>query len=488
MLEEKVEETIKKFNMLSFDDKILVGVSGGPDSVVLLKILLSFRQKYNLSIYIAHLNHMLRGRESDEDADFVKNLAQKLDLPYEVKSCNLSEIIKKKRSNLEEIAREYRYKFFSETTEKLKINKIALGHNADDQVETFLMRLIRGSGLEGLIGIPPVRNKIIRPLIECNRKEIEEYCQIHQIEYRIDSSNKETIYFRNKIRLELLPLLSKEYNKNIKDIILHLQSMISEVSIYLQQKTELLFTEIVKVEGQERIIIDLTKFNTLALALKRRIIRKSIEVIKGNLYSINFSHNNEILKISEYQSGEKEVYLPDNLRAKKSYNQLIIYKKRISKNWVDEISIPWEYNILISGKTNIKALGIDFETKIIDSVEIKPSLYFKGKKPKGEFIEFIDYDKVKFPLKLRNRRIGDRFYPLKMLGEKKVKEYFMDNKIPKSHRDLIPILVDSENKIIWIVGMRMDDRVKISSTSKKILYIKMNIKTKNRLSSLWYDI
>ena len=197
MLEEKVLETIKKFDMLSFDDKVLVGVSGGPDSVALLKILLSFRQKYNLSIYIAHLNHMLRGRESDEDADFVKNLAQKLDLPCEVKSCNLSEIVKKKRSNLEEIAREYRYKFYSETTEKLKTNKIALGHNADDQVETILMRLLRGSGLEGLTGIPPVRNKIIRPLIECTRKEIEEYCQIHKIEYRIDSSNKETIYFRN---------------------------------------------------------------------------------------------------------------------------------------------------------------------------------------------------------------------------------------------------------------------------------------------------
>jgi tRNA(Ile)-lysidine synthase len=264
--------------------------------------------------------------------------------------------------------------------------------------------------------------------------------------------------------------------------------MVSEVYTYLQQKTELLFTEIVKVEGQERIIVDLKKFNTLSLALKRRIIRKSIEVIKGNLYSINFAHNNEILKLSEYQSGEKEIYLPENLRAKKSYNQLIIYRKRISKNWVDEISMPWEYNILISGKTKIKALDIEFETRILDSAEIKSSLYFNGKKPKGEFIEFIDYDKVKFPLKLRNRRIGDRFYPLKMIGEKKVKDYFIDNKIPKSHRDLVPILVDSENKIIWIVGMRMDNRVKITSASKKLLYLKMNIKTKSILASLLYDI
>ncbi|GAI93983.1 unnamed protein product, partial [marine sediment metagenome] len=290
------------------------------------------------------------------------------------------------------------------------------------------------------------------PLIECSREEIEEYCQEHKIGYRIDSSNKEVVYFRNKIRLELLPLLSKDYNKNIKDTMLRLRSIVSEVSAYLNQETELLFKEVTRREKPKRIIIDLKKFTSLPLALKRRIIRKSIEVVKGNLYSVTFRHNNEILNLTEYQLGEKEIYLPDDLRAKKIYNKIIIYKKRISKNQIDEIPATWEYNILIPGKTEIKSLDIEVEIKILDSVDIKSSLYFNRKKSKGEFLEFIDYNKVKLPLKLRNRRSGDRFYPLKMKGlKKKVKDFFIDNKIPKSHRDLIPILVGSEDKIIWIV-------------------------------------
>jgi len=297
------------------------------------------------------------------------------------------------------------------------------------------MRFLRGSGLEGLMGIPPVRGKIIRPLIECSRVEIEEYCEENKIEYRVDSSNKEVVYFRNKIRLELLPLLSKGYNKNIKDTMLRLRSIISEVSAYLHQETELLFKEVARRESPETVIIDLKKFTSLPLALKRRIIRKSIEVVKGNLYSISFKHNNEILKLTKYQLGEKEIYLPDNLMVKKIYNKMIIYKKEISKEQTEEMPTHWEYDILIPGETEIKSLGIKFEIKILDSADIKSSLYLTGKKSKGEFLEFIDYNKVKLPLKLRNRRSGDRFYPLKMKGLKKVKDFFIDNKIPKINSD-----------------------------------------------------
>ena len=477
MLEEKILQTIKKFDMLSFNDRVLIGVSGGPDSVTLLNVLLSFKKKYNLSFFIAHLDHMLRGEESDKDVNFVKNLAQELGLYCEVKSCNLKKIAQKEHLTLEEAAREYRYKFYLETAKKIKANKIALGHNADDQAETILMRFLRGSGLEGLMGIPPVRDKIIRPLIECSREEIEEYCQEHKIGYRIDSSNKEVIYFRNKIRLELLPLLSKDYNKNIKDITLRLRNIVSEVSAYLDQETEFFFKKVAKRENLEKVIIDLKKFTSLHPALKRRIIRKSIKVVKGDLYSISFKHNSEILKLTEFQLGEKEIYLPGDLRVNKIYNKIIIYKKRISKNQIEEIPATWEYNILIPGKTEIKSLNIEVEIKILDSADIKPSLYLKRKKSKREF---IDYNKVKLPFKLRNRRSGDKFCPLKMKGFKKVKDIFIDNKIPKSHRDLITLLVDGEDKIIWIVGMRLDNRVKVDSNTKKVLSVK--IKAKNTFS------
>ncbi len=477
MLEEKILQTIMKFGMLSFNDRVLIGVSGGPDSVTLLNVLFSLKKRYNLSFFIAHLNHMLRGEESDKDVKFVKNLAQSLDLPCKVRNCNLKEITKREHLTLEEAARKYRYKFYLETARKLKINKIALGHNADDQVETVLMRFLRGTGLEGLMGIPPVRGKIIRPLIECSRAEIEEYCKENKIEYRVDSSNKEVIYFRNKIRLELLPLISKDYNKNIKDIMLHLRIMVSEVSVYLNQETELLFKEIVKRENPETVIIDLEKFTPLPMALKRRIIRKSIEAVKGNLHSITFRHTNEMLKLTKYQSGEKEIYLPDDLRVNKIYNKMIIYKKRISKDRIDEVPAFWEYDISIPGKTEIELLDLNIETKILDFTDIKSSLYFNKKGFKEKFLEFIDYNKVELPLKLRNRRRGDKFYPFKMKGSKKVKDFFIDNKISRSHRDLIPLLIDSKNKIIWIAGMRLDNRVKVDPDTKKVISIK--IKAKN---------
>jgi len=205
-------------------------------------------------------------------------------------------------------------------------------------------------------------------------------------------------------------------------------------------------------------------------------------VIIGNLNSISFAHNDEILRLIENQSGEKEIYLPNNLRIKKVYNQLIIYKNKIFKPHPIDKSTFWEYNLSVPGYTEIKPLGIKVETKILDFINVKTSLHYNREKSDSEFAELIDYNKVKHPLKLRNRRTGDRFYPLNMRGEKKVKDFFIDNKVPKSNRDLIPILVDGDGKIIWIVGMRLDERVKITSNTKKALHI--NIKTKN---NLWYQ-
>ncbi len=468
---EKIRTVLQNKCLIASDQLLIVGVSGGPDSLCLLDVLVHL--DYN--IIIAHFDHCLRS-ESRAEAQAVKKTAEDMGIPFLLGQKNVVRYAETHRLSVEEASRVARYEFIFQQAERHGVQAVAIGHNADDQVETVLMRFLRGSGLEGLMGIPPVRGKIIRPLIECSRAEIEEYCKENKIGYRVDSSNKEVVYFRNKIRLELLPLLSKDYNKNIKDIMLRLRSIISEVSAYLNQETELLFKEVARRESPEMVIIDLKKFTSLPLALKRRIIRKSIEVVKGNLYSISFRHNNEILKLTEYQLGEKEIYLPDNLMAKKIYNKIMIYKKRISKDQTEEIPTPWKYDILIPGKTEIKSLGIKVEIKILDSADIKSSLYLNRKKSKGEFLEFIDYNKVKLPLKLRNRRSGDRFYPLKMKGLKKVKDFFIDNKIPKGYRDLIPILLDSEDKIIWIMGMRLDDRVKINSDTKKVLCIKTKIK------------
>lgn len=497
MLEEKVRETIKKNEMLTFGDKILVGVSGGPDSVALLQILYSFREEYNLSLHVAHLNHRLRGEEANKDANLVKNLAENLNLAYEIKSCplDLKKIAQEEGWTLEETARKYRYLFYEEMAKKFGTDKIALGHNANDQAETVLMRFLRGSGLEGLRGMPAVRGKIIRPLIDCYREEIEEYCREHKLEYRIDSTNKEAIYFRNKIRLELLPLLTAEYNKNIKNILLQLSRVVNEVSAYLEEETEVRFKETTRVTDREKVVIDLNQLNLLPLVFKRRIIRKAIEVVKGDLQAISFVHSEEVLRLIESRGGEKEITLPAGLKVKKIYQQLIIYKK--NKDKIFEVGISpggraaeprreWEYPIAVPGSTKINLLGLKVEAKILGQLEVDPSFYYKKnyyekkerEKSEREFNELMDYDQVKLPLKLRNRRAGDKFHPLKMKGEKKVKDFFIDYKVPKSQRGLISLLVDREDQILWIVGMRLDHRVRITPHTKKVL--SLNIKSKSK--------
>ena len=473
MLEEKALNTIKSLNMISFNDKILVGVSGGPDSISLLRFLLSLKKEFNLSVYVAHLNHKLRGKDSDEDAEFVIKIANKLKLSYKIEDCDINEYSKKYSLSIEEAARESRYRFYSRTAKIFNANKISLGHNADDQAETVLMRIIRGCGVEGLMGIPPVRGSIIRPLIECTREEIKEYCRKNNFKYRIDLTNRTPIYFRNKIRLKLLPILSEEYNENIKGNLLKLRNIISEVSEYLQKETEEAFCKVTNKENTEKVIIDLGKLNLLSLAIKRRIIRKSIKVIKGNLYDIHFKHIHQIMELINCQSGEKRLELPDRIIIKKRYDHLIVFKEKQIVENKKIITSDWEYGLSTPGKEKIKSLRITIETKVMNLSEVKPLEFSKKNKSYSEFTELIDFDKVKFPIKIRNKRHGDRFFPLKMNGSKKVKKYFIDKKIPKGQRNLIPLLVDDEEKIICVLGLRLDNRVKIEKTTEKILYVKI---------------
>ncbi|GAB4113070.1 MAG: tRNA lysidine(34) synthetase TilS [Candidatus Caldatribacteriota bacterium] len=477
MIEEKIINTIQKYNMLTYKDRIVIGVSGGPDSLTLLNVLLSWQKKYNLSLYIAHFNHKLRGQESDQEADFVQKLAEKLNLPFIMGESNLNKLVKEKKISLEEAAREARYSFYFKVVEKFKAQKIALGHNADDQVETILMRFLRGSGLEGLNAIPPVRGKIIRPLIECSREEIEKYCLENNIDYRIDSSNKKPIYFRNKIRLELLPLLITQYNQNLKNNLLNFQVIISEILQYLQQKTEEIFMEMVEVKEGKEAVIGLKRMNSLPPVFKRRIIRKMIEQVKGDLNSIDFVHIDNILQLTDNFSGEKEICLPDNLRAKRVYQYLTIFKNSIEKyGSPNDLPSLWEYQLSTPGYTEIKPLKMEIEVRDLEVKKIEDILPKQHQKFPVEFIEVIDQEKVKLPLKLRNRREGDFFYPLKLGGKKKIKELFIDDKIPRSRRRLIPLLIDGEGKIVWVVGIRLDERAKITADTKKVW--KISIKTK----------
>ncbi len=319
MILEKVKKTIKRYNLIDKGDKIIVGVSGGPDSVVLLYILKSLSKELKISLHVAHLDHMLR-KDSYKDREFVEKLAHKLKIPVTVAEINIKELAK--AGSLEEIARNARFGFLFKVARDIKADKIALGHNLDDQAETVLMRIIRGAGLYGLSGILPKRNitgyQVIRPLIEVKRREIETFLKRKKIRPRIDTSNLEDIYFRNKIRNRLLPLLEKEYNKNIKEVLSNMSESIGYDYDYLMHVAQ-------RSIRQSKTKLNLTRLIKLHPAIRRLVLRMTIARVKGDTRRITFAHIKELEDLIFNRPVNSIVDLPKGVSVVKKKNQLFFY-------------------------------------------------------------------------------------------------------------------------------------------------------------------
>ena len=305
--EKNVLETIRKFNMISEGDNIIVAVSGGPDSMALLNTLIKLKNfvKYN-NLVVCHVNHMLR-KEADEETEFVKAFCEKNDIKCYVKYCDINKIAKENSFGLEEAGRKERYKFFDEIKEKENINKIAVAHNKKDNAETVLMHALRGAGLNGLVGIKPVREIYIRPLIKCSREEIENYLRDNNIEFRIDKSNNENDYTRNKIRNELIPYIEKNFNNNIVDALDRLSENISEEQEFIREQTEQEYKKCVLKEEKNIIELDLKKFNKYNIYLRKQLIMKVINMLAGNSNNIEKVNIDDIIKICENNIGNKKI-------------------------------------------------------------------------------------------------------------------------------------------------------------------------------------
>jgi tRNA(Ile)-lysidine synthase len=321
MLKQKVAETIRKHNLIQKNDRIVVGVSGGPDSVTLLYVLNSLKKELRLTLHVAHLDHMFRP-DSDKDRRFVEALAAKLKLPVTVARINIKEIAKK--GSLEEIARNARLGFLFGVAKSTKSDKVALGHNLDDQAETVLMRIIRGSGLYGLAGILPKREiagyQVIRPLIETHRREINAFLKRKRITARSDPSNAEEIYFRNRIRNKLLPLLEKKYNKNITEVLSNLAESAGYDYDYLYRAAQ-------KAAGITGVRLKLNKLFVLHPAIRRLTYRLSISRVKGDLRRITFQHIREIDDLIFHRPTNSIVDLPKGISAAKKRNTLVFYRR-----------------------------------------------------------------------------------------------------------------------------------------------------------------
>jgi tRNA(Ile)-lysidine synthase len=453
--------TIEKYSMLRKGDRVLIGVSGGPDSIALLHILLRLKDEYELKLKVGHLNHGLRGEESDRDERFVKNLCKQLKIKCYTKRLKKGELESAKGVSPEESARRARYKYFEWLSKKLKCNRIALGHTADDQAETVLMRFVRGSGLRGLGGIPPVRKNglIIRPLINLWRKEIEEFLEKEKILFVIDSTNESMKFLRNRLRQELIPYIEKNFNPNIKECLVRMGELFRYDEELLSEflRTGKNFYEITG----DKININLKIFKKLSEPAQLRVIRRAIEEFLGDLRHFQKVHFNDILKIAMGKKPNVKIVLPRDLIAIREYSKLsICYNKN------GELMNKFKVKLKINGKTLISALKSTIESEVISRNEVKTLNVSCN-------MALLDFDKLKKPLVVRTYEHGDRFIPLGSSGSKKLKDFFIDLKIPLEERYRTPILV-SNDRIAWVAGLRIDDRFKVTEETKRILRLKIH--------------
>jgi tRNA(Ile)-lysidine synthase len=442
--------------MFDENDKVIVAVSGGPDSICLLHILYVLHKKLNIALVAAHVNHCLRGSEADEDESYVRNFCRNLGIGFRSLKIDINNVAREKNISCESAGREERYKFFKKLKSELGAQKIAIAHNANDQAETILMRVIRGTGLDGLTGIRPVRDDVfVRPLIHTTRAEIERYCDKNGLQPRIDKTNFQNVFSRNKIRLELIPYIRKNFNENIIEVLNRFSDTIKIDNDYLEYISREKFKKYCDIKP-EKVIISKEAFLEQK-AILTRIIRFSLRSVAGSLKDFERIHIFNVIKIQKHHTG-KELMLPNNILAVNSYGNMIIRKNSIKTS----MSCLKQYKL----KIGCNCIS-DVNSKIYLNLTNKRSYLHSGQ---NKFIQYFDYDKIQGDIILRNRKKGDRIIPLGMTGNKKLKNLFIDLKIPREERDNVPLICFGD-KVGWVVGYRISELFKVDRNSKIILAI-----------------
>ncbi|TNF55835.1 tRNA lysidine(34) synthetase TilS [bacterium] len=447
-LKEKAIQTIKRHSMLQEGDAVLIGLSGGPDSVCLSVILEEVRDNFNLSLHALYVDHGLRPEESRDEETFCKGFCDEHGIDFHSEKIEVKAYAEESSINIHEAARELRYDAFERTALKTKASKIAVAHNADDQAETVLMRLVRGAGRRGLSGIPYMRGNIIRPLLDIRREDIEKFLSEKQIQFVTDSSNLKTEYLRNRLRQEIIPILRKD-NPSVTDSINRTADILREEERYLDIATTRTMMRLITRKTDESIELFLTPLMTIDRAILRRVLKRALSEI-GADRGIELTHIDGVIHlIKDNRSGDM-INLPKEIRAVKSYSTLLLTKEVFPGLQTQYIDVP--------GETLIGEKGLTIISQLSDkSIE-------NNKRDAAVF----DFERLVLPLQLRQRKEGDFFYPAGLGRRKKLQDFFVDEKVPREERDSVPIIVSGED-IIWVAGYRADDRFKVTDRTEKCL-------------------
>ncbi len=458
----KVSAYMSRHRMVERGCKVLVAVSGGPDSVVLLHVLRQLQEELEITLHVAHLNHMFRGAESEEDALFVQKTAGRYGLPVTVKSIDVPSLCKRARLSKQVAARQARYNFLNETAGQTGASKVALAHQADDQAETILINFLRGAGITGLKGILPVRDDFyIRPLLTVRRAEIELYCRDADLPFRRDSSNIKPVYARNRIRLNLMPLLEKEYNPGLVPALLRLGDICQEEDACLEKLAGEAFAGTCLARAGGGVALGLAELQGMPVAISRRVLRKAWEATTGSPRGLSFQHVEAVLDLINSGRTGARVILPGQVVAARSYSTLELMKEQERRKTPYYI-----YPLHAPGATFIPEIGCTIHASML------PLPQFQDPKNLPPSEALLDYDKLPPVIFVRRRQDGDVFSPYGQVSELKLKDFLINLKIPREERDSIP-LVSTPGEIIWVAGLRVGEKWKVDENTKRLLRLKV---------------
>lgn len=453
----EIRKWINRHHLICPGDKVLAACSGGPDSMALVHILLMLAPEYNFTLAVGHVNHMLRGGESDEDEQFVKTFCRRRHVPFYRTAIDVRRFRQKSGRSVEDAARHVRYDWLQKVALDIGGAKIATGHHRDDQAETVLINLLRGAGSAGLRGMQPERNGIIRPLLSVSRQEIAMYCAEHRLNPRTDSSNRDTDYLRNRIRLRLLPDIEREYNPSIREALWRTAALLSDEHGFIRETVLALWPQIAKEHGTA-MSLDEELIRRQPRALQREIFRLAIEKKQGNLKGISFCHVENLIYMTETASVGSIMELPGGLLAKKGYHVIEIGQEKIEMP-VESILPGIQLNV--PGITYIPQSHSKIIARMLDAYPCQD---------KNAMTAVFDWQALTPPLFVRTRVPGDRFRPIGLNGTKKLKDYFIDEKVPRCRRDEALVFCD-EKSIIWVGGYRQAEHGKVTARTTEYLQL-----------------
>jgi tRNA(Ile)-lysidine synthase len=457
MLLKSVQATIGKYAMLKRGDRVVVALSGGPDSVALVHALALLKTSCGIKLHAAHLEHGIRGDESLEDMRFVEGLCGDLSLPVTTHREDVPELARSQKLSIEAAARKARYAFFERVLEATGFNKIATGHNANDNAETVMLNIIRGSAIAGLTGIrPAVEERVIRPLIETTRDEIITYLEENGITYRLDSSNLDNRYERNRVRQTLMPLLEREFNPRIVDSLARTASVFSMLDEYFKAEAGEALKTCCRSENT-RTEIDLGAFVKLPRAVRLFTLYSILRSLEGDRQVVSFDNLNTLLVFAAESRSGSRMDIGSGIAAVREYDRLVI---GLSLDPGEDFEVTLE----VPGKVLAGSSGVALTAEVLSE---RPS---NGDISTNGSTAYFDLAGLKPPLVVTNWRRGDRFVPFGLSGSKKVHDIFIDGKVPASRRGKIPIIRDSEG-IIWIAGVRRANRARITEDTKMVVKI-----------------